>query len=385
MTDAMKKRSKYWKIIVILVLTTAVLNLAGFLKPFCDFYTAHIYPVICSGLSSVTNAVSVPVGEIMMYIGIVLVVLAVPVLLLLIFLRKKEGYRKFAGGYMKTFLLIIVCLLFVYTTNWTIPLRATLLDDWNEIDEAYSSDYVRELYNYTVRSLNEAIDAVPRDKDGKIIYEDKAAVDRSIAEAINSMSGEFPRLRSYCPPCKEAICSDVLDWMGIGGYTYPFTMEMTTNKYVSQLYYPVLAAHETCHHMGYYKENEAEFLGMVVCMNSDDPLLRYAGADSAYSWMSQALMDAFRTDDMSLKDYFNVLKELELEQLDERYDSDVWGAMEEADEAYAADSHPLESYSEVAVEASNVGWNTQADLLKENIYSGAIELLLRYYKDKKIE
>ena len=119
-------------------------------------------------------------------------------------------------------------------------------------------------------------------------------------------------------------------------------------------------------------------------MNSDDPLLKYAGADSAYCWMSQALMDTFKTEDMGLRDYFNVLKGLELEQLDPRYDSDMWGAEEAAEEIYAADSHPLESYSDVAVEASNVGWDTQAELLQENIYSGAIDLLMRYYKDKDI-
>ncbi len=378
----MKKRSKYWTILLIILIVTAVLNIAGFLRPFSDFYTLHVYSMICNAISPLTNKVSFPIGELMMYAGIVLVVLIVPILILLIFLRKKSGYRKFTAGYMKTLLMILVCMGFIYTTNWSIPFRATLLDTWGESDEAYQSEYVMELYNYIVTKLNEAIEAVPRDADGKIIYEDRAEVDRSIAEAVRSMSGEFPRLGNHCPTCKDAKCSDVLDWMGIGGYTYTFTLEMTTNKYVSKLYYPVLATHETCHHMGYYKENEAEFLGMVICMNSEDPLLRYAGADSAYNWISQAMMEAFRTEEMSLRDYYDLLGSLDLVQEDPRYTTDVWGAIEEAEEVYAADSHPLESYSEAAVEVSNVGWDTQAAVLKENIYSGAIELLMRYYKDK---
>lgn len=378
----MKKRSKYWSVLLIILIITIVLNLAGFLKPFCDFYTLHVYSLICNVMSPLTNSVSAPVGELMMYAGIVLVALIVPILILLIFLRKKDGYRKFTKGYMKTLLMILVCMAFIYTTNWSIPFRATLLDTWGESDEAFSADYVVDLRNYIVTELNMAIDTVPRDENGRIIYEDRAEVDRSIAEAVKNMSGEFPRLRNHCPACKDAICSDVLDWMGIGGYTYTFTLEMTTNKYVSKLYYPVLAAHETCHHMGYYKENEAEFLGMIVCMNSDDPLLRYAGADSAYNWINQAMMDTFRTEDMSLKDYFDFVNTLDLVPEDQRYTSDIWGAIEEAEEVYNADSHPLESYSDAAVEVSNVGWDTQASLLKENIYSGAIELLMRYYKDK---
>lgn len=94
--------------------------------------------------------------------------------------------------------------------------------------------------------------------------------------------------------------------MWIGGYTYPYTMEITGNKYTDKLYYPSLYAHESAHHQGYYRENEANLFEYLACINSDDKVIKYSGFISMYYYVDDAyLIMLGETDDDSLWNEYN--------------------------------------------------------------------------------
>ena len=166
--------------------------------------------------------------------------------------------------------------LFIYTFHWVIPFRSNLLGKSKHKEVQYSEERLRLLRTYIVENLNAVSKQVKRDSEGHIQYDDIDAMYRTVADAMNNISDEYPRLKGYYPPMKAALCSDVLEYMWIGGFTYPYTMEVTYNKYITNLYYPSLLAHESAHHKGYYKENEANFLSYLACTNSEDPIVRYS-------------------------------------------------------------------------------------------------------------
>ncbi len=130
--------------------------------------------------------------------------------------------------------------------------------------------------------------------------------------------------------------------------------------------------------MGYYKEHEANFLAYLACVTSDDPVLRYSGYYNILYYIDDDYYEACLAsgaEDM----YWNDIEE---HPIDPQVIADVIDASLEADEAYQSEDHPLEDFADEATEISEVGWDTQAQILQEYNYDGVVLLLLKYYDGK---
>ena len=188
-------------------------------------------------------------------------------------------------------------------------------------------------------------------------------------QAMAAIGDEYPRLKGYYPQVKEALCSDILDRMDIGGYNYPYTMEPTRNKYVDPLYVAVLEAHELAHHKGYYKENEATFLSEIALSRSEDPYLRLAAYINMYYYVNGEFK--------KVQDLFEDKPKLS--------DRVVWieiASEDEAQKVYEADAHAIDNMpavDEAIHKTADKGWETQGEVLKENSYDGVVLLLLQDY------
>lgn len=364
----------YGRVIAVMFCIVIVFQLAACSTPFCDAYTDTVYGTIADVLGRITGKIPVAVGELLMYFGIVLLLLTVIFAFLLIFWRRKKRYRSFVKQYVKGVLCIFMLVLLVYTFNWVIPFRSSLLGKGGHEERQYSIEQLRILRTFIVENLNEVSGQVERDSDGHILYQDIDTTNEEVARAMQSIADQFPRLKGYYPPMKSALCSEILEYMWIGGYTYPYTMEINYNRYTDKLYYPSLFAHESSHHQGYYKENEANFLSYLGCIQSENPVLRYSGYLTIYFYIDDA--------------YTDMLMELENDALWEEYDTvhlsdQVWEdrseSMEESDAEFLNAKRPFEHFSEIAKHTADIGWETQGDLLQENSYDGVVTLLLDYY------
>ena len=415
----MKKKSKYWRVFLILLVITLLSGITCFFPSACDWYTDHIYGVLCDGISRVTGLLPFALGEIMMYLGILLLICGILFLLLLIFLRKKRGYRKFCAGYFKTFLMTGMCVIFLYMPCWLIPFCGTLLGKGENTQRTeFTLQEIAALYAFTVNGLNEAADDIAISPEGKV---DFYTVDETMAkvnEAMQNAADTFPRLAGYYPPVKTALCSDILERMNIGGYNYPFTMEPTHNKYLNPSYQPALDAHELSHHKGYYKENEANFISEMVLIRSDDAFLRFAGYHDMLRWLESefleaadnALLKAIESgvvtlpqppefhENMSdaekqqLRAYLEAVAEVRMQMLgtdipdvSERVGIIFDAAYGIEREIYEADSHPIDdmpAVQEVIQETAQTGWKVQGEILQENSYDGVVLMLLQYYDGK---
>ena len=123
----MRKKSRTFWVVIILLILTFLMWLMTLSPSVCDWYTDNIYRYIADGMGFVSALVPFAIGEIMMYLGAVLVVLSVVFLILLIFLRKKQKYRSFCKGFYKTLLVAFTALVFVYMPTWYVPFCGTVL------------------------------------------------------------------------------------------------------------------------------------------------------------------------------------------------------------------------------------------------------------------
>ena len=400
----MKKLPKYLKTVIILLALIIITGLPAISPRLCDWYTDHIYGVLCDAVSHITGVFPFALGEIIMYLGIVLLVAGIVFLLLLIFLRKKPRYRKFVKVYFRSFSIALLIVVLIYMPAWFVPFCGTVLGQGNpELRTTFTYEEISDLLRYVVESGNAAAEEIAIAEDGNVAFRSNEENRALVIKAMQDLGSEFPRLKGYYPPVKQAICSDILDRMGIGGYNYPYTMEPTHNRYMSPLWMPVLDAHEYSHHKGYYKENEGNLLSVLALSRSEDPYLRMAAFIEMYDYLYMAYIEAQDQvldqmiasgeitdwpEQIQTKEDIEQRKQIYVRVFGEEpeFTDRVWqiynAGMEIEKEIYEADSHPIDdmpSVNEVITETADTGWKVQGDILQENSYDGVTLLLLQYF------
>lgn len=62
----------------------------------------------------------------------------------------------------------------------------------------------------------------------------------------------------------------------VGGYFGPFFNEVHINSYLLPIQIPIVLAHEKAHQFGITDEGEANFIGWLVCQNTNDSYIEYS-------------------------------------------------------------------------------------------------------------
>lgn len=372
----------------------------------------------------------------MMYLVMIMAVIMIVALLALLIVllvrrlaavynKKSVGlfYKKFrhcVAVYMKVILATLVVTALIYTLNWFIPFRgsgaqvvanmnveataennagandnispeATVgespkanenVSGDNGVDTSDEREYTTEdlfsLRAILINNINSLAEQVDRDENGYIKQDEDMY--EEVVKAMEGLSDIYLILDGYYPKVKLAYCSDILDFMGIGGYTYPYTMEVTINKYTTYMDYGPLVAHEMAHHKGFYAERDANFISFLAGTNSDSRLLAY----SSYRYILSYVTDECYTaaNEMYNKDPEGTLEFLNKQpELSGRVKLDDQHNIEEYQKNYEANVNKAleENVSRAAKSVADVGWDTQADLLEEKNYDGVVLMLLKYY------
>lgn len=382
--------------------------LAGCSASFCDWYKTHIYSRYADAVGRLFAPLPFAAGEILMYLGILLAVLSLIFAVMLIFLRKKAGYRRFSGAWFRAMLMTVCAFLVLFAATWYIPFRGSVLGqgDRSAMRTEYSYYDLAKLMRFVIETGDAAAEKIETDADGKPVFLTKDALHEETARALQQFSAEYPLLSGYYLPVKDALCSDILERMSIGGYTYPFTAEATRNKYEGPL--AVTNAHELCHHKGYFLENEANFLSPAALLYSDEPQLRMTGCWEIYKCVSpeftaardEVIDAAVARGDIEpppkigkvsweeVKTYYenatDILGEYRAEFSD-RFMEIQYASWSAGDESYAADDHPISDLPALDTfihNTADLGWSTQKMILKENSYDGDLLLFLQYFDGK---
>ena len=100
---------------------------------------------------------------------------------------------------------------------------------------------------------------------------------KSIEQAFQNetLLGEASRGEFSNP--KKLLLSRLTSSVGISGFYISFTGEVTYNEQVPPFDLPMVIAHHKAHQRGYAREDEANFIGYLVCINSTEPYVKYSG------------------------------------------------------------------------------------------------------------
>ena len=95
-------------------------------------------------------------------------------------------------------------------------------------------------------------------------------------QAVNKLYPGPVIFKMYKPGIKPSILTPVLNYMSTSGYYNPFTGEAQMNYKIPSFNKPVTACHEIAHQMGFALEDEANFIGFLACIHSDNDFFKYS-------------------------------------------------------------------------------------------------------------
>lgn len=290
-----QKRKPIWKYVpAALVAVSLLLNLGAREVPgFADWYVQRIFPVFVESYGRLTGAVPFSVGEWMLYLGAFLtLVLVMGGIAFLLFRKGAPGFRRaylrFAKGYYWIF--GIVCL--VMTLNCFLLYQVTPMGELSgpfhimkKEQRTYEFEELAALRDYVVERANALSEEFERDEKGYLCYDGEAAAQS--VEEMKRLGREVPQLSGFYPRPKGLFHSAFFSQQYIMGYYFPFSMEANYNRQMYVAKVPATLCHELSHLKGVILEDEANFLGYLACVSSEDAFFQYSGYLSVMGYLDR--------------------------------------------------------------------------------------------------
>lgn len=223
-----------------------------------------------------------------------------------------------------------------------------------------SIEELTQVTGYFASSANYYSELVERDGNGVCTVDRDSVLDR--AETVyDVIATDFPVLNGENVRAKPVYFSSVLSSFDFTGFYFPFTGEANVNTDSPAADFPATVVHELAHQRGVAKEQEANFISVLVCMEYGDPEFCYSASLLAYTYLGNALYSADRE---AWNEIYSTLNNSVL--ADFRADREYWAQKEGAVKSVSNTVYDnfLKSYDQV---------------LGLKSYGACVDLLVNYY------
>ena len=108
-------------------------------------------------------------------------------------------------------------------------------------------------------------------------------------EVMKSLSDNYESIKGYFPKPKYLLVPELLSYQQVSGVYAFYTIEANYNSDMPEYQQPFTMCHELAHLKGVMREEEANFVAYLACMNSHNTAFQYSGAMLAYSYCMNEL------------------------------------------------------------------------------------------------
>ncbi|MBQ2765704.1 MAG: DUF3810 domain-containing protein [Clostridia bacterium] len=277
-------------ILFALALTAVIVHITSELSaPFSDFFNRYISSIIRGIPAVVTSILPFSLAETLILFIPVLFISIMAICVKVVNQSITRGIRYIVG---LSSLLSLLYTLFVFTT--AVAYNGTSLAYKLGLEETtVSVEELRETAEYLIEKMNTELDEIDFSygKSSSMPYSVSEMNDR-LMDAYDKACEKYkfiPRLKSRI---KQVALSELMTYTHISGLYSYYTGEANLNINFPDYNLPFTAAHELAHQRGIMPENEANFVAFLVCIQSDDPYIRYSGYMNMYEYFNSALYSA---------------------------------------------------------------------------------------------
>ena len=192
-----------------------------------------------------------------------------------------------------------------------------------------------------------------------------AEMNEKLMQAYKKACAKYDFIDDFRSNVKPVMLSEPMSYTHITGvYTF-FTGEANINVNFPDYTIPYTAAHELAHQRGIAREDEANFVAFLVCMESNDAYIRYSGALNLYEYVVSALYSA--NYELYKENYYKQPKTVIAERI-----------------AYSEffDKYRENVVADVSEATNNAYLQSQGTPQGTRSYGMVVDLAVAYYRDK---
>ena len=394
---------------------------------FSDWYITYIFPVWVNLYGRVTGFFPFSVGEWMLAAGVVLVVLALGIGMIwagvgitmalrsglrqTVYRTKKmtksvdaegtgsgtgdggktkamDAFRRFSRRFYRFFVYVLLIVSLVMTLNCFILYHASTFSEhyFGEDEGEYTLVELIGIYNMVAERCNYFAQVIERDESGMALYGGSVGAGGELldmadtARMLMRQLGEtYPQLDGFYPRPKALLSSDFMCQQHMQGYYFPFSMEANYNDVMHILNIPSTMCHELAHLRGYIYEDEANFIGYLACVQSEDAFFQYAGYLSVLNYLNNDLYSAMKNNGASYEEAIKIIQPVVVDE--QVWEDNIFVAQEEWDRINGKaliDTEVVDKAADVFID-TNLKVNGVSDGAAS--YSRVVRLLLQYYRN----
>lgn len=301
MSDDKKMKTGFFLLFFTLLLQVT----ARWIPGFAAFYARYIYPIFVGTLGRFSGIFPVSLTELGLYL-----------LIIWVFAELVRNYRK-PLLVVKRICFVCSVLFFSYTVNCGINYFASPFSFYAGIEtDLYSTEELKELCQYLVEQVNANV--------SEVHYKDQSKEWRQEGvRAMQRLGAEFDCLSGFYPMPKDLLVDEILSVQQLCGVYAPFTIEANFNGDMPDYNIPHTICHELSHLKGFMYEDEANFIGYLACIMSDDQSFRYSGYLTGWVYAGNALA---RADEETFRELHSQLDVRAVKHLQEN--NDFWDRYE---------------------------------------------------------
>ena len=304
------KLPKFSIVLYIIAAVTVIFHIIAVnSESFADFINQNISRWVRFSLAHITNLIPFSIAE-MLIIGLPIIFVALCIYCV----------RKFSDTtrHMLVFVGIALSLLSIFYTlffwGFGVGYNGAPLEDKLGLERTeVSAEELIETAEILIEKTNEAAQEIAFRRSGfSVMPYNIAELSDKLCEAYESAYEKYDFITPLTSRLKPVILSEPWSYTHITGvYTY-FTGEANLNVAFPDYTVAYTAAHEMAHQRGIAPEDEANFVAFLVCLESDDPYIRYSGyvnmleyvINALYRADNKAYTEVYRTIDNSVRREF---------------------------------------------------------------------------------
>lgn len=277
-------------VIYALAALTGVIHLIAVVSPtFADFFNRHIASVVRAGMAYLTVWIPFSFAELLIFA----LPLIFALLLRLALVKYSDSWRSVLR-YCAGLLALLLCFYILFVWSFGTGYHGSTVEEKLGLDRRpVSAAELEETLRYLVARIQIEEEGVVFRPDGfSVMPGDHETMVRELLEAYDVICDEYPFVQRLYSRVKPVILSEPWTYTHIAGvYTY-FTGESNLNMNFPDYTLPYTAAHELAHQRGIAREDEANFMAFLVCIESENPYIRYSGYINLYEYVASALYSA---------------------------------------------------------------------------------------------
>lgn len=292
----------------VLLLSVIIFIISLLSSGFADFYTQYIGGSIRIVLSKITGILPFSLGE-TIFLCVPLFIVAVIVRLNYVTNHQPENY----GRFLIHLISVVLVMASLFLLSFAPAYKCTSLDlrlGLNKDDvDVQTLENTAMILNSEIEKATEGIEY--KANGASVMPYDYSELNVKLNNAYDTVCEKYAFIQNFQSDVKLLAVSPVMTYTHISGFYAYYTGEANLNFNYPDYTAPYTMAHEMAHQRGFAREDEANFIAFLVCINSDDDYIKYSG----YQSILEYVLDAYYTADRD--GYWNLISQINLKSRSE--------------------------------------------------------------------